>query len=349
VLCVRPPLKQTPFTGEAPTVDDRLLWGLWLSPTWLPSVTAADELGLFDRLSDGSSATAEELAASLELAPRAMRALLGLLASLGLLQHHAGAFALTETSRAYLVSSSPFYWGPALIPHKMVPMSHAQILQALRSDKAGGNTDAAAMWKAPDPMMLRMFTSVMHAHSLPTASALARHEAFFGVRKLLDVGGGSGAYSVSMALRHKALECTVLELPAMTAITDEYLAATQTHGRVRSHAADMFKDKWPSGHDAVFFNDVLHDWPDAACGALIGKAFEALPSGGSVFVHEMLLDDGLDGPLAAAAYSMMMLVATPGRQLSGKEALALLSEAGFVDAKIIPTVGHYSLVSGRKP
>ena len=117
VLRVRPTLPKLPFTGEAPVVEDRLLWALWLSPTWLPSVTAADELGLFDRLADGKAATAEQLAASLELAPRATRALLGLLAGLGLLQQTAGAFALTETSRAYLVSSSPFYWGPALVPY----------------------------------------------------------------------------------------------------------------------------------------------------------------------------------------------------------------------------------------
>ncbi len=346
---VRTALPTIPFSGEAPAVEDRLLWALWLSPTWLPSVTAADELGLFDRLADGKSATAEQLATSLELAPRATRALLGLLSALGLLQQNAGAFALTETSRAYLVSSSPFYWGPAMLPHKVVPMSHAQILEALRRDQAGGNTDAAAMWKAPDPAALRMFTSVMHAHSLPTASALARNAVFAGIRRLLDVGGGSGAYSVSFALRHPALQCTILELPAMTAITDEYLAATPTGGHVRSHAADMFNDAWPTGHDAVFFNDVFHDWPQAQCQALARKAFDALPSGGQVLLHEMLLDEGLDGPLPAAAYSMMMLVATPGRQLSGTEALALLCDAGFVETKILPTIGHYSLVSGRKP
>jgi hypothetical protein len=349
VLHVRTPLPPISFSGEAPTLDDRLLWALWLSPTWLPSVTAADELGLFDRLSDGNPATAEQLAASLELAPRATRALLGLLSALGLLQQQAGTFALTETSRAYLVSSSPFYWGPAMVPHKVVPMSHGQILEALRRDQAGGNTDAAAMWKAPEPAVLRMFTSVMHAHSLPTASALARHEVFAGAHRLLDVGGGSGAYSVSFALRHPALKCTILELPAMIPITDEYLGATPTGGRVKSHGADMFNDAWPAGHDAVFFNDVFHDWPHAQCQALARKAFDGLPSGGKVLLHEMLLDAGLDGPLPAAAYSMMMLVATPGRQLSGPEAIALLAEAGFVETKILPTVGHYSLVSGRKP
>jgi len=338
-----------PFAGEAPCVDDRLLWSLWLSPAWLPSVTAADELGLFDLLSRRQSATAAELGAGLELSPRAMRALLGLLAPLGLVRQQAGSFALTEPARAYLVSTSPFYWGPALAPHKRVPMSHAQILEALRRDQPGGDTDAAAMWQAPDPLMLRMFTAVMHAHSLPTASALARCDGFSDVRQLLDVGGGSGAYSVCLALRHRQLECTVLELPAMTEITEEYLAASATCGRVRTHAADMFVDPWPGGHDAVFFNDVFHDWPQPKCQLLARKAFEALPSGGLVFLHEMLLDAGLDGPLEAGGYSMMMLVATPGQQLSGTEARELLAGAGFVDTIIVPTVHHYSLVSGRKP
>ncbi len=325
------------------------MWALWLSPTWLPTVTAAEELGLFDRLSDGNPATAEQIAAALELSPRATRAMLGLLSALGLLQLHASAFALTETARTYLVSSSPYYWGPALMPHKMMPMSHGQILEALKGDRAAAPTDAAAMWKAPDPMVLRMFTSVMHAHSLPTASALARDAAFAQTKRLLDVGGGSGAYASCLALRNPSLQCTVLELPAMKAITDDYLAAIATNGRVKSHAADMFVDAWPTGHDAVFFNDVFHDWPAAQCQLLARKAFDALPSKGTVFIHEMLLDEGLDGPLPAAAYSMLMLVSTPGRQLSGKEVVDLLSAAGFTDVKAVPSVGHYSLVSGLKP
>jgi hypothetical protein len=77
------------------------------------------------------------------------------------------------------------------------------------------------------------------------------------------------------------------------------------------------------------------------------KAYESLPEGGTVLVHEKLVEDD-GGPLANALVDLDMLFWTEGQQLTREEALAMLAEAGFRDAQCQKTVGYWSLISARK-
>ena len=85
-------------------------------------------------------------------------------------------------------------------------------------------------------------------------------------------------------------------------------------------------------------------WP------LARKSFDALPSGGRIFLSEVLMDDDLAGPWQAAAFSLLMLIGTLGKQYSLPEYRASLGSAGFTQVEAVRTGGgYYSLVSARKP
>ncbi len=112
----------------------------------------------------------------------------------------------------------------------------------------------------------------------------------------------------------------------------------------------MFTQRWPRGHDAHFFSNIFHDWSEDTCRLLASKSFEALPSGGHILLHEILMDDDGCGPLPAAAFSLLMLLGTRGKQYSLPELRQILEPAGFVDLEAARTGGgYYSLVSARKP
>jgi acetylserotonin N-methyltransferase len=112
----------------------------------------------------------------------------------------------------------------------------------------------------------------------------------------------------------------------------------------------MFKEPWPTGHDALFFSNIYHDWSDKTCQMLSDKAFAALPSGGRIFLHEMLMNDDGTGPLPVAAFAVLMLLGTKGRQYSLPELRTFLEQAGFRNVEARRTGGgYYSLVSARKP
>ena len=200
-----------------------------------------------------------------------------------------------------------------------------------------------------DPQLARSVTSAMHSHSFPAAFGVARRGDFAGVRRLLDVAGGSGCVCIALALRLPALRCTVLELAPVCALAARYAAEYGVADLVDTHAADMFADPWPAGYDAHFFGNIFHDWGEARRRFLARRSFAALPGGGRIYLHEMLLADTADGPLPAAAFSLNMLFANEGKQFTAPELEALLTTTGFRDLTVTPTSGYYSLVSARKP
>jgi 3-hydroxy-5-methyl-1-naphthoate 3-O-methyltransferase len=112
----------------------------------------------------------------------------------------------------------------------------------------------------------------------------------------------------------------------------------------------MFTHDWPQGHDAHFFSNIFHDWSDETCCLLARKSFAALPSGGTIMLHEMLMDDDGCGPLTTAAFSVLMLLGTKGRQYTLPELKSFLEDAGFVGVEAATTGGgYYSLVTATKP
>ena len=322
--------------------DDRLLWDTWLRAYHFPALTVADEIGLFARLED-RPATAAEVAQALALSPRAAEALLGTMRALGFLEQRDGRFAIAPVASAFLVPSSPTYWGGMLRFSRGVAVDHATLKDALLKDRPrDGSMDA--MWKAHEmtPEAAAAFTAAMHSRSVHLAEAMARRLDFRPVRRFLDVAGGSGVFSTAVAKARPHVRCTVMELESVAKLAKAYDPGLEVV------TADMFRDPWPSGHDVHFFSNIFHDWDDARCGALARKSLEALPPGGRIWIHEILLDDTRDGPLAGITDSLVMMLFTEGKQRSLAEFRRILEGAGFRDVTARPTTAYYSVVEGLK-
>lgn len=333
---------------ETPGCDDRDVWNVYLSPMWTAAAYAAHELDLFTSL-ERQPGSADEIAARLGLNPRGLRAVLPLLACLGFLVQRGGRYQPTEVGRTYLTRGSPFSWGPIWEKKRRRSPDADFVIAALKA-KPGDAQAEMRPWEAPamTAQMAQTVADTMNAHSLPAALGVARHFPFEGLRRLLDVGGGGGCYAIVFAQQHPNLHCTVLDLPQMCEVVERNVEAGEVNGRVATAAVDMFREAWPCGHDAIFLSNVLHDWDDAGCADLLARAYEALPAGGQVLLHEMLFDDSGGGPLMAASFSVLML-GTQGRQRTYAELAALLTAAGFVDPAVRTTSTFFSVVSARKP
>lgn len=337
-----------------PTTDDRTIWDIWTSVYWLPALMAADELGLFKALHD-EPATAPELARRLDLNLRGVEVLLPLLASLDLLVPRLGRYHLTDTARNFLLPESPFYWGGAFVRPRQMNSMYLLLRDrlTLKNELARNPAEAAHpadFWQSGQLTLeqARPIARFMHSHSAPAATGVARNGDFEGVTRLLDVGGGSGCYAIALAQAHPALRCTVMELPAMCSIAQEYIAASGVDDRVDTCAVDMFREAWPRGYDAVLLSNIFHDWSLQTCAGLGKKAYEALPAKGRIYLHEMLLNEDGSGARTPASFSVMMLIGTRGRQYTFGELKGVLQRAGFVDIAVSATYGYYSLISGRK-
>jgi hypothetical protein len=334
------------------TTDDRLIWDTWLAIYRLPVLTVADEVGTFTALS-ALSLTTDELAVRISAVPRALGIQLGLLAALGFVERHEGRWRATAATRTWMHPEADGYAGPVLRRFREAQPLHAQLLATLRPQvRAEAHQSAAAEWERGEmpPELARSLTAFMNAHSRAAARAVGAQQLFGEVHSLLDVGGGSAIFSIEVAKSQPSLRATVMEIAAVCAEADHYIAAAGLASRVRTQAVNMFTQAWPTGHDAHFFSNILHDWSDDTCRMLVKKSFAALPSGGRIVLHEMLMNEDGCGPLPAAAFSLLMLLGTRGRQYSLPELRDFLEPAGFTAVEAFSTGGgYYSLVIARKP
>ncbi|MEZ5893161.1 MAG: methyltransferase [Parvularculaceae bacterium] len=335
---------------EAPSVDDKAIWDLWLSMHHMPAASAGDELGLFDALFE-KPATCAELAARLNLNVRALSVVLSLLCALGLVARKEGVYQATPVAAAYLRRDSAYYWGPLFSTFKNGSLVHNDLIALLKTGTTDQTGRPSKAWEAGEieEETARGVAKFMHAHSLPAAISAARSGVYAGVKKMLDVGGGSGVYAIAAAQRHPDLRASIMDLKAMCKAAMDFVRDAGVEGRVDAVAVDMFREAWPSGYDAVFFSNVFHDWDDEINMSLAKKSFDILPPGGKIFLHEMLMNDNEDGPLTTASFSVLMLRGTKGKQYTLAELTAFLESAGFRSVTATQTSHYYSVVSAVKP
>jgi hypothetical protein len=201
-----------------------------------------------------------------------------------------------------------------------------------------------------DPTMLALFWEAMHSLSTMTARKLGEAVDFGDFHRLLDIGGGSGAYDIELCKQYGALRATVFELPHVVTIAAGKIVDAGMTDRIETVGGNFF-EQLPGDHDVHLLSMIMHDWDEAKDRALLRRSFEALPSGGAVIVSELLVNDEKTGPAPAALMSLNMLIETEGRNYAPAEYSAWLEEAGFrhIETVWFDAPAANGAVIGRKP
>lgn len=323
--------------------------GFWAFKT----LAAAHELDLFSRLAGGSGITAAELAAALGLHPRPAEMLLTGCASLGLLEKSDGRYRNTPLSEVYLVKGKPYYFGGFVqMADKRLYAGWNKLDEALRTNRPTTWDPAvqSSMFDGEDPLVLEHFWEAMHSLSTMTARKLGEAVDFSRFRRLLDIGGGSGAYDIELCKQYGELRATVFDLPHVATIAAGRISDAGLTDRIETVDGNFF-EQLPADHDLHLLSMILHDWDEAKNRALLSRSFEALPSGGAVVISELLVNDEKTGPASAALMSLNMLIETEGRNYTPAEYSAWLEEAGFrrVETVWFDAPAANGAVIGRKP
>jgi predicted O-methyltransferase YrrM len=150
-------------------------------------------------------------------------------------------------------------------------------------------------------------------------------------KRLLDVGGGSGAFDIELCRRHRHLRATVYDLPAVVEVAAANVARAGLTSRIQTVGGDFFHDAvYPAGHDVMLLSLIMHDWSEADDRRILRRCYEALPSGGAVIICELLVNEAKTGPLPAALMSLNMLIETAGgRNYTAGEYGSWLRDTGF--------------------
>lgn len=339
-------------TALPPTIDDTIIWDTWLAQFRLPIMNTAIEAGVLATLCD-KVLTHEELAAELDLDARALQMWLAALAADGFVEKRLGKWRATAAARTWLHPQAKGYWGGFLKSIDSHASANEKLAHALKHGlRMEGAAPRPVNWEA-GTMPQEVADSIaafMQAHSQGPALGTARMPAFGELECLMDVGCGSGVYGIEIAKANPDLKVILMDLKEVAAAAQRYVDAEDMGARVSTAGVNMFEEAWPSGPDGHLFCNVFHDWSFETNRQLARNSFDALPSGGRIFLHEILIDDDYTGPWPAAAFSIMMLIGTLGQQYSLAEFRDILESAGFTDVQAERTGGgYYSLVSARKP
>ena len=343
-----------------PPIDPTAIFELFRGSYGTELLTAAvAHFDLFSKLSSGPR-TFETLRAELNLAPRPMNVLITALRAMRLLRlDEEGRIQLTPLSRQHLPAGSSYdvggYIGLAASSPGVVEM-----VERLRSNTPRGldlNEDGTAfIYQAGVPSAMeqtdlaRHFTLSLAGRARNVAPALAQQVDLGDAELLLDVGGGSGIYSIALLKRYSQLRAIVIDRPEVLRVADEYRRRYNVADRLELREGDMFGEELPNGADVVLLSNVLHDWDIPECRQLLDRAYAALKPGGQILIHDVFLDDDLDGPLPIALYSAALFTLTLGRAYSAAEYRQWLTETGFIidEAQPRPTLIHCGVLSAHK-
>ena len=331
-----------------PPCDDRRIWDVFLSANHYPTLIAAVEIGFFEELAHGPK-TLQELQDALHLNRRPIEVLASLMSALGFISSDGETWRNSDIASTYLIRESRYFWGGMFSHDRDLAITGGGVADALKRDEPT-TPHGGSMWSSNSrrPGQAASFTAAMHSHTFAAAVRAATVIDLCDVRRLLDVGGGSGCFAAAVASKFQHLSVTVAELPEVAAITKEYLQALGVKDRVDVINFDMFAPDWPTGFDAILLSNILHDWNDEQCSAILKNAYSMLPAGGTLYVFEMLLNDLRTGPLSASSFSVTMLRLTHGRQRSSHELLSLCISVGFSSFSIEASSGYYSLCKAIK-
>jgi ubiquinone/menaquinone biosynthesis C-methylase UbiE len=312
---------------------------------------------VFRRLAE-RPASFEELRTQLGLAERPAHVLVTALRAMGLLAAGAdGRLTPTDLAREYLVPGRPFdvsdYVGLAAEAPGVLAL-----VERLRSNRPANarpdDAGAAFIYREGLPSAMdeqaaaRRLTLALAGRARNVAPVLAERYPLGTAKVLLDVGGGTGLYSIAYLQRHPELRAVVWDRPAVLAVAGELAAEHGVADRMLLEGGDMFRDAVPEA-DVVLLSNVLHDWDVPECRALIGRCAAVLPPGGRLLVHDVFLNDALDGPLPVALYSAALFALTEGRAYSAGEYRGWLAEAGLEPGAVMPTLIHAGVLPATRP
>jgi SAM-dependent methyltransferase len=307
---------------------------------------AAADLDLFSELA-AAPVKAAALARRLRCHARGLTILLDALIALQLLTKSGDRYALTAGLDALLTPQGPRNI-LAMAQHQANCLRRwAQLAKVVKTGRPA-QCMASVRGEAGDE---EAFIGAMHNISAPNADRVIRAIRPLRFNHLLDLGGGSGTWTIAFLRACPSAHATLFDLPSVVPLARRRLATAQLSGKVRLAAGDFMQDALPTGADLAWVSAIVHQNSRTQNRALFSKVFQALVPGGRIAIRDILMEEGHTRPVAGALFAVNMLVATEG---GGTFTFAELREdleaAGFRQAAVLRAdEAMNSIVVAKKP
>ncbi|MEM6824263.1 MAG: methyltransferase [Pseudomonadota bacterium] len=291
------------------------------------------ELEILDMLSEGDLG-ASDLGRKCGIPEHRMIVLLRAGVALGLLRTRRGAFRLSHRGAALLG-----------VPGLSAMIRHHSVLYGDLADPAAffrGRTDPelARFWpyvlgpgSARDTAAAERYSELMAESQALVAEETLRTVSFSGIRHLMDVGGGSGAFLAAVANTHADLRATLLDLPDVVPAATRRFHAEGCAERVSVVPGSFREGALPTGADAISLVRVLYDHRDETVAGLLARCYAALPRGGRLIISEPMTGGARPNRPGDVYFALYTMAMGTGRTRGSAEIAALVAQAGFGEVR----------------
>ena len=307
-------------------------------------VLTAVELDLFTAV--GSGAGFEAVAARTGSDARAMEMLLNALVAMGWLEKQDSTFRNTPLSERYFTAGSADDARAASLHTVHLWQTWSTLTASVRVGTSVLQRDLAERGEA----WTQAFIAAMHRNARARAPLVVGAVGTEGVDRMLDVGGGSGAYSIAFASAKEGLRVDLLDLTAVLPIAEGHIERAGLAGRIRTRAGDLRTDDFGGGYDLVFVSAICHMLSPKENQDLLRRCRAALAPEGRVVIQEFILEPDKTAPKSAALFALNMLVGTAaGSTYTAAEYASWLDAAGFEEVRQVRLPGPSGLMVARTP
>lgn len=322
----------TPAAKTEPDID-AIAYGFMASQ----ALFTALELELFDKLD--TPKTAAELQSALGIQAPRLQTLLTALTSVNLLwrDEATGAYNLPQNVKATMVTTSRYYYGDYL--KLQIGRQFYSQMGGLPQVMMTGSGPDYTQWFA-DGEAADTYTRAQHNGSLATAFALMKRVDLSDSKKVLDVGGGSGAFQVGMCTKFPECSSYVLELPNVCETGEKIVASQHPAVKdrikfIRGTALEHWPDEAPMDVDLCLMSYISGSVPEKFVQALYDNAYKHVRTGGKFIVHDFMVNDDLQGPPLGALWALQhVAVNADGVGLNPHEVSTRMTKAGFKDIQV---------------
>lgn len=285
-------------------------------------------------------ADAANIAARTGLPPESASILLNAADTLGLVHHLSdGRYTLGLKGASLLGNPSVM---DLVKHHRLLYTDLADPVSLLRDPAR--ETALSAFWayaRTGAPADLSSETVTPYSALMASTQALVRDEILdsydlSGHAKLLDLGGGHGAFALAAASRAPNLAIRLFDLPPVAAEAQRRFDAAGLGARGKAHGGDFHRDPPPEKADLVTLVRVLYDHQDQAALTILGRAKEALAPGGTLLIGEPMAAIPGAERMGYPYFGLYLLAMHGGRIRTGPELAALCRQAGFTKAEPLP-------------
>ncbi len=320
---------------------ERNISDILLAPWKIGVITTAIRLNVFSIISN-QEITVDEIASKCAAKPDLLKPLLDACTSLGFLGVKNNKYKNTHFSLVYFVEGRSLYVGDFLKLVNIESLSWLQLPNLIQG-KEKKNIEF------PDlKFTYKTFISAMNSIGhLGEAEALKNIVDLSGCKKMIDVGGGSGLYSIALCQKYPDLISTILDVGDTLAVTRELIADCQEKKQIILKEGDFLKYPIGENVDAVLLSDVIYGDSDAKI--LLQNAWNSLTHNGILIIRGYYADPEQSGPLFGALFAVKQLVDDPQRKIMTISMLERNArETGFEIINVNPLTEYSFVLIGKK-